>query len=415
MGKNNSTLWDVIVLGGGASGCMAAISAAENQTRVLILEHKDKIGKKILATGNGKCNFTNADIRGQYYRGNTELAMDVIARFGKEDTLAFFREIGVYPFCKNGYYYPYSQTAASVVEALSGELDRRGVRVECSVTISAIEHTKYGFCLMAGNKRYQCRKLILATGLLASPKLGSDGSALDLIKSLGHRFTPIVPALCAFYADGFAFRQAAGVRTDAKVTLYVEKKKVAEDSGEIQLTDYGVSGIPVFQISRFASRSLYEKKKVTLTMDFCPIMEEETLREELTRRLKKGNISLLQILNGLFPNKLIHAIIAYAQLDHKTLATDLKKEELQRLIQSIKCCEVTLDKPREYEFAQVCAGGIRSNEIDRHTLASAIVPGLYFCGELLDVDGICGGYNLQWAWSSGKVAGESAAVDLRLG
>lgn len=414
MGKKSEPLWDVIVLGGGASGSLAAITAARKGARVLILEQKDKIGRKISATGNGKCNFTNEDMDLSHFRGNRELIKQVIGQFGKEDTLAFFHEIGILPKCKNGYYYPCSQTAASVVEALSMAFSELTVHVKTSAKVTGLHQDTYGFLLYTKERNteegyYRCRNLIIATGLLASPRLGSDGSAMNLVKGLGHRFTPVVPALCAFLAEGLDFKQAAGVRTDASVSLFIDGQPVCKDSGELQLTDYGISGIPVFQISRFASMALREKKCVTVEIDFCPLLAKDPLREELNFRIKQKDRTLQQLLNGMFPQKLIQALLKKAQLRSNLCAARMNEEQIVRLCKTLKHCIVKLTAAKGYEHAQVCAGGIKSEGIDPASLASKLVPGLYFAGEILDVDGICGGYNLQWAWSSGVVAGRSAA------
>lgn len=410
MGNKKEPLWDIIVLGGGASGSLAAIMAARQGARVLILEQKDKIGKKILATGNGKCNFTNEDMDLSHFRGNRELLAQVMGQFGKEDTLAFFHGIGILPKCRNGYYYPNSLTAASVACALTAELGNLSVSTKTSEKVTEIERSTYGFFIGTQQNSYPCRRLIIAAGLLASPKLGSDGSAMELVRKLGHHFTPVVPALCAFEADGLDFKQTAGVRAEAAVTLLIDGKRVCEDTGELQLTDYGISGIPVFQISRFASMALLEKKSVTALIDFCPQLSPEQLRDELSFRVGKGTGTLQQLLNGIFPWKLITALLKKAKLPGSLKVSSMTEEQITALCSLIKGCQVRLTGSRGFEHAQVCAGGIKGEEVDPVSLASRIVPGLYFAGEILDVDGICGGYNLQWAWSSGAVAGRSASL-----
>lgn len=398
MGK---TEFDVIVVGAGASGLMAALSAAAHGADVLLLEQKDKIGKKLLATGNGKCNFTNEDMDISHYYGDTELAATILGQFGKEETLRFFHELLIYPKKKNGYYYPNSEQAASVAAAFRQRLAQTDkICLRTSAEVWDIQREAGGFTVVTRKgARDRGKALVIACGLLASPKLGSDGSLFAVVKGLGHRFSPIVPALCGFYCKGADFKRLAGVRVSARVSILVDGTACASDTGELQLTDYGISGIPVFQVSRTASMALYEKKKVVAKLCFLPELSEEELAAELAfRRARMGaDADIPTLLCGLLPEKLTLALA-------KGFVNGVS--DLQR---RIRCFPVTVERAREFAFAQVCAGGIRRGEIEKETLASALVPGLYFCGEILDVDGICGGYNLQWAWSSGYVAGKNAA------
>lgn len=406
-------VWDVIVLGAGASGTMAAITAAAAGRRVLLFEHKDKIGKKIYATGNGRCNFTNEDMDICHFYGNRAMAGQVMSQFSQQDTISFFHQIGIYPKCKNGYYYPNSQTASSVVKALEMELARRKVTIKTGVCVSAI-FSRQGrrgaeFILHTQEGDFTAGRLVIATGLLASPSLGSDGSAMELVKSLGHHFLPVVPALCAFSAKGMRFREAAGVRTDARIQLYVDGKLAAEDTGELQLTEYGISGIPVFQVSRCASTALYEKRSVKALLDFCPAIRQDELYGELSARFSTEKCTTVQQLNGLLNHKLFSSLLERAGISADRQVADLDGRQIRCLTETIKAYSVELTAPKGFEHAQVCAGGIRDEEINPQTLESTLQKGLYFSGEILNVDGVCGGYNLQWAWSSGAVAGWGAA------
>ena len=403
--KKSAFIWDLAVIGAGASGMMAAITAARHGKRVILLEQKDRCGKKLSATGNGKCNFTNEDMQLSCFYGNQTLAEAVLGRFSKEDTLRFFREIGIVPKSRNGYYYPNSEQASSVITALLLELKRLGVTIVNSARLLAAEKTKDGFVCRLQDASYACRKLLFATGLRASPKLGSDGSAFSIIKGFGHRFMPIVPALCGCYCNGADFKKMAGVRADARLSLFLDGQPAGVERGELQLTDYGLSGIPVFQLSRLASMALYEKKQVEIQVDFLPDIDWDVLLMELKLRLARfGELgSLWECFHGLLHQKILCALLG----TRKTLSD----KELPEFAGQLKNLSVLVEQMRDFEFAQVCAGGIRTEEIHMETLESKLVPGLYFCGELLDVDGICGGYNLQWAWSSGYAAGLSAASE----
>lgn len=411
MSKKSTKLLDVIVIGAGASGMMAAITAARRGKSVAILERMNKPGKKILATGNGKCNFTNDNMDTSCFHGNIQLIQSVLSRFSKEEALSFFHEIGIWPKEKNGYYYPNSGQAASVAEALKHELDRLQVPVYLEQEVFDLFPDKYGFRIKTVQTSYTCRNVIIASGLLAAPKLGSDGSMFSLIKELGHRFVPVLPALCGFYAKGMQFSKVAGVRCDANLTLKIDGNTAATEQGELQLADYGISGIPVFQISSPAVRALYEKKSVTVVIDFLPDISLETLNTEFAMRIGKCETdeNADWLLRGLLNQKLIPVLLKYAGIRSDEPLKNISLEKLERLSAGIHDYPVTLEKVRDFEFAQVCIGGIRTEEINEKTLESRLLSGLYFAGEILDVDGICGGYNLQWAWSSGYVAGCSVS------
>jgi hypothetical protein len=417
-------LFDCVIIGAGASGMMAAIQAARCGARVLIIEHGKKPGRKLLATGNGKCNFTNEYMNISCYHGDDSL-FSILDCFSKDETISFFHEIGVFPRKKKGYYYPNSEQAASVVGALERELKRLNVKLLTETVVSSIEelpnkvtgnrnscHTD-GFKLATNIGTYRTRTIIFATGLLASPKLGSDGSAFDLIKGFGHHFTKIVPALCGFYANGLEWKKVSGVRCDACVQIFVDGVCAAVDTGELQLTDYGISGIPIFQVSRCASLGIDQKQKVEVSIRFLPELSRKELAEEFRFRLvQSGNqMEAYDLLDGLMNQKLIPVLLHKAGLSERTKVTGI--QQLQPLLELLLDCRIELTKSRDYEFAQVCAGGIATEDIYIDTLMSRLVPGLFFCGELLDVDGICGGYNLQWAWSSGYAAGKHAAAYAR--
>lgn len=412
MSKKKRKQWDVAVIGAGASGMMAAITAARRGLSVLVLEHMDKPGKKILATGNGKCNYTNLDMQTSHYHGNTELIQSVLKKFGVSDTLSFFREIGIWPKARNGYVYPNSGQAASVAEALSAEMRRCNVTLQTSCILQSIQETRYGFEIITSEERMTAKNVILAVGLLASSRLGSDGSLFSVIKAFGHRFTPILPALCGFEASGMAFPKVSGVRTDVSLALYIEKELTETVRGELQLADYGVSGIPVFQLSSEAVRGLHQKKEVTMTINFLPDFSAGELKTELKRRFQRdaGIQTAADSLRGLCSHKLIPVLLKKANISGASDSGEISQKEINSLAFIMQAYPITLNKVRDFAFAQVCTGGIRTEEIHIDTLESRIVPGLYFAGELLDADGICGGYNLQWAWASGFTAGSAVGT-----
>lgn len=403
--------FDVVVIGAGAAGFMAAITAARNGKKVAIIEHKDRPGKKILATGNGKCNYTNAKMNEECFRGNVDLIHSSFHKFADKDTISFFRGLGIVPKSKNGYFYPNSESAASILKALEMETKKFGIKTYTSVNVTGIEPISQGFNIYVDGFMYVCSKLVIATGLTASPKLGSDGSIFPIIKSLGHSFTNIVPALCGLKCHGFDFKKASGVRCDAVVSAIVKDTQVCSERGELQLADYGVSGIPIFQISRYASVAVAEGEKCQVKIEFLP---EYTMDDIVKYLLEFVDIlgdkcTSLDLFNGFFNDKLSLAILKYAGVSEKKTIDNMTRDDITMLAKAIKETVVTVDAARGFDFAQVCAGGIKTEEIDIETLESKIVRNMYFAGEILDVDGICGGYNLQWAWTSGFIAGNSVS------
>jgi predicted Rossmann fold flavoprotein len=403
-------MYDVIIIGAGASGLMAAAAAASKGARVALLEHKDDIGKKILATGNGRCNFTNTDMSVNKFHGSKALIKNGLSQFNYADTIRFFKELGIPAYDNAGYIYPNSRQAASVVAAFRMELMRLHVDMKTGINITDIKPAddRTGYCIQTDKGSFKSKRLIIACGLTASPKLGSDGSLFRQIEALGHHIQKPLPALCGFSCDGLNFKKITGVRCDATVASVIDGQMTEQNTGELQLADYGISGIPVFQISSLMSRALDKGQKVEVIIDFLPAFSDDELNGYIKDRsiTTTDNRSLNEMLNGLLNNKLLLELIHKSGVSPDKKGRLLTDDDCKSLTRSIKHTAVSVKKPRGLEFAQVCAGGIYTKEIDVRTLESKIHPGLYFCGELLDVDGICGGYNLQWAWTSGYIAGE---------
>lgn len=399
------------IIGGGAAGLTAAIAAARAGAQVTVIEHMDRVGKKILSTGNGRCNLTNRRMEASCYRcGQESFPMEVIANFPVEETLAFFRRLGVEPRDRNGYIYPNSDQAASVLDALRWEAEHLGVQICLSCQIKEIRRTREGFEVRTGKERFGMDALVLAAGSRAAPSTGSDGSGYELARGLGHHIIKPLPALVQLRCQGSIYRQVAGVRTEALVRLLADGRELARDQGELQLTDYGISGIPVFQVSRYAARALDERRRVTALIDFMPSWQEE----EAFRLLKK-RASLLgyrpagELLTGMLNRKLGGALLKLAGMNPSFPSGELSGRQLGRLLEQIKSYEAIVMSVNPFENAQVCCGGVDTREVDPATMESRICPGLYLAGEILDVDGICGGYNLQFAWSGGMTAGRCAA------
>ena len=390
----------VVITGAGASGMMAAIMAARNGAAVTVLEQNEKPGKKICATGNGKCNFSNLVMPEDAYRGtHPEFVKDAFAQFSVKDTVEFFKELGIFPLDRNGYLYPRSNQAQSVVDVLCMEASHLGVKIKTNEQVTAIETAKNGkkFQVLTKGWHYEADALILANGSKASSISGSDGSGYELAKKMGHRIIPVYPALTALKCKGPAFKTWAGVRTEGKVSLFINGKFHKSERGELQLTEYGISGIPVFQISTYAIRAVHEGEKAELRVDFLPELTEEETRELLHARKKACPYkNEKELLVGLFPEKL-----------SKVLTSQ------KHLLSAIKEFPLEVQDGMSFSQAQVCSGGVDTSQVNTHTMESKLCRNLYFAGELLDIDGTCGGYNLQSAWSSGAAAGIHAAKEDR--
>ena len=401
----------VIIVGGGAAGLVAAITAAREGALVTIIEQKDRVGKKILSTGNGRCNLTNAYMKPECFRGDDiSIVEKVLEQFGYEDTCKFFEDLGVILKDRQGYIYPISDQATTILDVLRMEVERLQIEVLVEHRVEAIRVTKKGFAVETNQKPVHGDAVILATGGKASPVLGSDGSGYPLAKSFGHHMSPVVPALVQLIGKGNYFKQISGVRTNATVSIYVDGKFEGSDTGELQLTNYGISGIPVFQVSRYAAKALYAKKQVVAKIDYMPTMSEAELRTYFEKRkVLHGEKNVEDFFVGVFHKKLITMFLKEAKISLQKTAKELKAGEWDRLIGLFKEFSVEITDTNAFDQAQICAGGIKTTEVDPYTMESEFMEGLYLTGELLDIDGICGGYNLQWAWSTGYIAGKHAA------
>lgn len=408
--------YDVIVIGGGASGMVAAITAARKGAKVAILEQNDRLGKKLLSTGNGKCNYTNENQDSVFYHSeHPETVQQVLVQFPLSETLEFFRELGVFPLVKKGGIYPNSEQASAVLDALRFEIERLGIQVKTNAKVTQLEAAGKGFRikLPSGCEMGSC--VILAAGSKASVIAGCDGSGYRLASQLGHKLIEPLPALVQLRCGEDFYKGLQGVRMQAKIRLFSGKsekqgKLLAEEKGELQLTGYGVSGIPVFQVSRFAARALGQGLKAWLLIDFLPEFSKEGLEKEL-KRLKNRNKmrKMEELLTGMVNKKLAVVLLKRCQIKPSALCGQVEQDAVCCLARMMKEFPTQITETNGFREAQVCCGGIDLSQIDGGSLESRKVPGLYFAGECLDVDGACGGYNLQWAWASGFVAGNHGA------
>lgn len=413
----------VAVIGGGAAGMMAAIEAARAGAIVTLIEKNPQLGKKLATTGNGRCNYTNLDMEdriGGKFRGfHPEFAAPALDALPPEAVLDWFRAIGVEPRFRGSYVYPNSDQASAVVDALREELHRLSVKVHYNAEVKSVQRidTDAGyFMIQCTDAVVKADRVILAAGSKAAPKTGSNGDGYFIARKLGHTIVPYVPALCGIRCAGDAFRALAGIRTEAALELVIDGHSVDREAGELQLVDYGISGIPVFQLSRYAAYALQEGKKAAVYINFLPGFTDEAedprecaLRLYRQRQQRLVGRKMESFFTGLLHQKLGQLLLRMASVRPELPVAELSEKQLRSLASLSVRFKAECVEMNGFLQAQVVAGGVDTTEIDSSTMASRLVPGLYFAGEVLDIDGICGGYNLQWAWASGFVAGRHAA------
>lgn len=391
----------VVIIGGGASGMMAAIQAARTGAAVTLLEHNEKPGKKILATGNGRCNLTNLVQEPSRYRSSQpDFPWKIITQYPLEDTLAFFSELGIYTKDRNGWVYPYSDQAAGVAQVLELEARHQKVKIKTTEEVTDILREDGQYLVKTATWQYPCNSVIISCGSSASNVEGSSTTGYELAEKLGHTVVKPLPSLCGIRGKDNYYAKWTGSRMDGRITLEIDGETVGEEQGEILFTEYGISGIGVFQLSRYAVRGTDEGKIATYHLDLMPQLTKEELVKLLLDRQQAGSYKNPQeLLIGLLPRKMIDVLVK-------------KTYEPEKIAERLKDWQVPVKGAYALQQAQICSGGVDPRELTEQ-LESRLHPGIYFTGEVIDVDGPCGGYNLQWAWSSGAVAGRAAAEEGR--
>jgi len=404
----------VLVVGGGAAGMMAAISAKINGAEVVVLERNNRVGKKILATGNGRCNYTNINLSIDNYHGkNPKFAYSCLSKFGVAETLDFFERLGITPAIEEkGKVFPLSFQSSSVLDVLRFELEDLGVELLTDVFVIGINKgEKFELILEDGRKVYG-DKVILATGGCAAPNTGSDGNGYTLAKSMGHSIVEVFPGLVQLKLEGDIFKQVDGVKFVGTAGLYVGNELIKEDRGDILFTNYGISGPPILQLSRTALEYLNNNKAIELKVSIIDRKTEKELFDYLIYRFGfMAKKTIEKGLIGLINKRLIPPILKEVNIDKNKQIAYLSNEEVRRLANILTDWRFNISGSKSFKDAQVTAGGINTDEIDSSTMESKLIEGLYFAGEIVDIDGDCGGFNLQWAWSSGYIAGENASLD----
>ena len=397
---------EVVIVGGGASGLTAAITAARNGKDVTIIEKNNKCGKKILITGNGRCNFWNTDENlSHFHSSNSNLLKEFITDERKNSILKFFDSLGLAYKTKNGYYYPFSNQAFTIENALLSECKKLNIKIINDITVEKIIKEDC-FIINPNEENIKAKNIIIATGSKAAPKTGSDGLGYELAKSLGHNIITPLPSLVQLKADEPYFKNWSGIRTDVKVNLLIDHKYIKSETGEIQLTNYGLSGICIFNLSGKAAKALNQNKNVIISINFIPFASNPKIFLQ-TLNKKSCHKTISELLEGILHYKLVDIILKKAHLKRDLLLTTLTDNELNNLIKTLTDFKVQILDAHTLDHAQVCSGGIPLTEINSKTLESLKVKNLYFTGEIIDIDGDCGGYNLGWAWMSGIIVGKN--------
>lgn len=400
------------IIGAGASGMMAAITAAEYQGEVTLIEKNDRVGKKILATGNGKCNISNLDFKTDYYYcSDKKKLQDTFSVFSVKELIAFFENNGMLVRNKNGYLYPYSEQASTVLDTFRRLLvnDRIKLVLEQEVTDAFYHKEKKKFIVKGNGNTFEFDRLIISCGGPASLKKGMGMTGFQIAEGFGHRILKVVPGLVQLKGSDSFLKAMAGVRTQAEIRLYANGKMKATEKGEVQFTDYGISGIPVFQLSRIAAYELEAGNKVQVLIDLFPDYDKEQFLHLIQSRFETmQNVTLEEFLTGTVNKKINLAMIKYMGLKPDMQVKRIPYDKIKKLLMAYRELTIHITAVNGMENAQVCAGGVDFREITTE-MESTKRQGLFFTGEVIDVDGKCGGYNLQWAFSSGYIAGRNAA------
>lgn len=401
---------EVTIIGGGASGMMAAIEVAKSGKDVIVIDRKDRVLKKVLVTGNGRCNLTNVNAKiNNYFSTGSDIKKieNILNDFQPKDTMNFFESLGV--VCNEearGKVFPLSGQAGSVIDALRFEAERVGVKFALDFYVKKIEKKGFQFIIYSEDKRIiTSNRVLLASGGQSYPELGSNGSGFELAREFGHTITPLFPSIVQFKTEEYQVKGLKGIKLDTKVTAYGDNKEICTYDGELLFTDYGVSGNVIFNISFVFP--IY--KKVELEVDFMPKFSYNELLEKLKERKEiLGYLTMEHFFNGMINKKLGQFLSKASGIEKLSKKIkNLTDNDLIKLCDTLKKYRLNVIDTTGYKNAQVTAGGVALDEVNMETLESKKVKGLYFSGEILDVYGECGGFNFQWAWASGKKAGEN--------
>lgn len=397
-------MYDIVIIGGGVSGIVSAIKSFNGRNRITILERNDKCLKKLLLTGNGRCNYFNDDTSISNYHSMREDLLDkVINSNNMSRVLDFYNELGIIPKIKNGYYYPFSNQASTVRDALMFEVMKLGVSIKYNYLVEKIERSNNKFII---NDSIVCDKVIIATGSCSYPKTGSDGMGYDFLRKFGHNIIKPLPALVQLNSDFKYCRELSGIRSDVILSLYEDDEFISSSVGEVQLTDYGISGICTFNLSHFVTRGLDVGRKEVIKVNFLPFIKDNYMEWFNTYSNKHNDKNIYMLLCNILNYKLVKVILKVCSIDNETYYNELDYNSRSLLIDNLTNFKFNIVSTKDFNFSQVCNGGVSLDEVNLSTFESLIVDGLYITGEVLDINGNCGGYNLICAVISGILVGD---------
>lgn len=393
----------IVIIGGGCSGVVTAIKAKNNHNEVIILEKNEELLKKILITGNGRCNYYNSDQSTDKYHSSSNKINNIITKNNLNIVTNFFDELGIIPKIKNGYYYPFSNQAITIKDALLSKLKEKNILIKTSYNVEKIEKKNNKFII---NNELECDKLVISTGSYSYPKTGSTGAGYNFLKSFNHTIVDVNPSLVALISDMKYMKKLSGIRAEAKLSLYNNDNLIREEYGELQLTDYGISGICTFNLSYYVPNILKNNNQAIVKVNFLPFIEDNAI-EWFNNYREKTNINKIRdLLERLLNKKLVDIILKVSEINGDKDYKNLDSRSKRILTSTITCFEFNIINTKGIENGQVCSGGISLDEIDENTFESLKVKNLYITGELLDITGDCGGYNLTICWISGLLSGK---------
>ena len=396
---------EIVIIGGGPSGIVCALHAKRKNNEVIILEKNKELLKKLLITGNGKCNYFNDEIiLDNYESTNKEQLEDIITNENIDKVRDFFDRIGIIPKIKNGYWYPYSNQATTIKEQLELELRNKNIKVYLDSEVKSVTKEKDKFIIKYNNEVIKCDVVVVSTGSKAYPKTGSDGFGYDLLKYFGHTIIKPLPALVQLETKN-KYKDWSGVRTDVELELFEDDKYISKEKGELQLTEYGISGICVFNLSNKLVRGLDEGKKEVIKISFVPLITNPISIWLNNYNKKNENKTIKELLEGFLNSKIVKVLLKFNNIDENTKYNELNNEMKIKLINSLRFFKMEIKDTKGFDNSQICNGGVSILEVNSNTFESLKVKGLYIVGELLDINGNCGGYNLINCWISGILSG----------